>query len=97
MFIIGITGLSCSGKSTLCENLVKSLGDECLYLSMDDYYKELTNEQAAVLYDNEALINFDTPDAINLDLLLSHVEDILSGKITFIPKFDLGSCVLRFI
>ena len=97
MLIVGITGLSCSGKSSLCENLAKRLGDECLYLSMDDYYKELTSEQAAVLYDNEALINFDTPDAIDLDLLLSHVEDILSGKITYIPKFDLGSCVIRLI
>lgn len=46
MFIIGITGLSCSGKTTLSKNLQNSLGaDDCLIISMDDYYKELTDEQ----------------------------------------------------
>ncbi len=45
MFIIGITGLSCSGKTTLSQNLQKMLGaNECLCISMDDYYKELTDD-----------------------------------------------------
>ncbi len=86
MYIIGITGLSCSGKTTLSQNLQKCLGDECLLLSMDDYYKELTEEQYKVLHDDEAVINFDTPEQINLQLLKSNLNDIKNNNSVAIPK-----------
>lgn len=94
MYVIGITGLSCSGKTELSKNLEKSLGKECLLLSMDDYYKELTEYQAAHLYDDEAIINFDEPNAINFDLFISHLKELLAGRSITIPKYDLGSCVV---
>lgn len=61
---------------------------------MDDYYKELTEEQSKQLYDNEAVINFDEPNAINFDQFINHINDLLAGKAITIPKFDLGSCVV---
>lgn len=61
---------------------------------MDDYYKELTEKQAKALYDDEAVINFDEPNAINFDMLISHLTDLLNNKVTVLPKFDLGSCVV---
>ena len=94
MFIVGVTGLSCSGKTSLCEKLKESLGDECLYISLDDYYKELSEEELKILYKDEALINFDTPDAIDFDHVIGDVTSILNNKIIEIPKFDLGSCVV---
>jgi uridine kinase len=95
MFVIGITGLSCSGKTTLSEWLQETLDKEkCLILSMDDYYKELTEEQQQILYDDQAAINFDTPDAIDIDLLCKHLELIRTNQPVRIPKFDLGSCVV---
>ena len=95
MFIIGITGLSCSGKTTVSEKLKHFLGEnECLLMSMDDYYKELTPEQYKVLYDDQAEINFDQPDAINFELLVNHLNDIKTDKPVDLPKFDLGSCVV---
>ena len=94
MYIIGITGLSCSGKTTLSLNLQKCLGDECLLISMDDYYKELTDEQYKVLHDDEAVINFDTPEQLNLELLKSNLNDIKNNNAIEIPKFDLSSCVI---
>jgi uridine kinase len=96
MFIVGITGISCSGKTTLSEQLLAHLGKEnCLLLSMDDYYKELTAEQTAVLYDDTAPINFDTPDAIDLDLLTAHLQAIFNGaEEVRVPRYDLGSCVV---
>ena len=94
MYIIGITGLSCSGKTTLSLNLQKCLGDECLLISMDDYYKELTDEQYKVLHDDEAVINFDTPEQLNLELLKSNLNDIKNNNPIDIPKFDLSTCVI---
>lgn len=79
--------MSCSGKTTLSENLQKELGEnECILLSMDDYYKELTEEQSKILYDDDAAINFDEPKAINFDLLITHINDLLNNKITILPK-----------
>jgi uridine kinase len=65
-----------------------------IYLTKDDYYKELTEEQSKMLYNDAALINFDEPNAINFELLISHLNDLLNKKVTVIPKFDLGSCVV---
>jgi uridine kinase len=95
MFIVGITGFSCSGKTTLSDSLQEVLGKEdCLLISMDDYYKELTEEQAKILYNESAEINFDCPDAIDFDLLISHLECIFNQREVDLPRYDLGSCVV---
>jgi uridine kinase len=96
MYIIGITGLSCSGKTTLSERLQTHLGvDHCLLISMDDYYKELSQAEYAVLHDDEAAINFDTPAALDLLLLRQNLVDIKRGERTVrLPKFDLATCVV---
>ena len=91
MFIIGITGLSCSGKTTFSESLRKILGEnDCLLMSMDDYYRELTPEQYKILYDDQAEINFDQPGAIDFELLVGHLNDIKLNKPVELPKYDLG-------
>ena len=95
MFVIGITGLSCSGKTTLSEKLRDALGKEdCILLSMDDYYKELTEEQSKVLYDSAAEIDFDNPEAIDFDQMNIHLNSIVKGEPVDVPKYDLGSCVV---
>ena len=95
MYIIGITGLSCSGKTTLSIKLQQALGsDKCLLLSMDNYYKELTPEQHKILHDDSAAINFDTPAMIDFELLKTNLNDIKSGRATQLPVFDLGTCVV---
>lgn len=95
MFILGIIGLSCSGKTTLGEVLSEKLGKEkCLLMSLDDYYNELTEEQYKILHDDQAAINFDCPEAINYELLNHHLISIRDKIETKIPKFDLGSCVV---
>jgi uridine kinase len=99
MFIIGVTGISCCGKSTFSKLLTEKLGKEnCLVISMDDYYKELSKEQYEILYNDDSNINFDTPEAIDLDKMFETINDIKNGKAISIPQFDTGSCVVsRFI
>ncbi|CAF0835313.1 unnamed protein product [Brachionus calyciflorus] len=95
MFIIGISGLSCSGKTTFSEKLCEALGKEnCLLMSLDDYYKELTEEQYKILHNDEASINFDCPEAIDYEQLINHITSIRNNIEISIPKFDLGSCVV---
>ena len=40
MIFIGICGASGSGKSTLADSLAAALGDRCLVLQQDCYYKD---------------------------------------------------------
>jgi uridine kinase len=95
MYIIGITGQSCSGKTTLSRRLLEALGEEnCLLVSLDNYYKELTQEQYKVLHNDEAVINFDTPESINFDLLKRNLIDLKQNRTCLLPNFDLGSCVI---
>jgi uridine kinase len=93
MIVIGVTGLSCSGKTTFSQMLHKRLPD-CLHIAMDDYYKELTPKQYETLYDENSDLNFDVPEAVDLDLLYSHLRDLKAGKTIRMPKYDTGSCVI---
>jgi pantothenate kinase-related protein Tda10 len=44
--LIGVAGGTASGKTTVCENIQKSMADDrVVILSMDNFYKPLTDEQ----------------------------------------------------
>lgn len=96
MYLIGITGQSCSGKTTLSRKLQTSLGlDSCLLISMDDFYKELSEEQYALLKNDEAHINFDTPESIDFDLLKRTLSDLKANKSDVkLPKFEVEKCII---
>jgi uridine kinase len=97
MFVIGIVGISCAGKTFVSRRLQEALGgaDKCLLISMDDYYKELTEEQQKVLYEDQAEINFDEPNAINFEFMTQQLNDIIyAHKTVQVPKFDPGSCIV---
>ena len=73
-YLIGITGGSGGGKTSVANVLYRCLGIEnCLLFSMDTYYKNLTPEQEKNLNN----YNFDTPDALDLDLLSEHLSSLM--------------------
>lgn len=62
---------------------------------MDNYYKELSSDQYKVLHNDEAAINFDTPEAIDYELLKQNLRDLKNNMAeTQMPIFDLGSCLI---
>lgn len=100
MYIIGITGKSCSGKTTMSRKIQSRLGsDKCLLISMDDFYKELTPDQQRMMRTDDSTINFDTPESIDLDLLkktLCLFKSSSSDNVQEIclPRFDPEKCVI---
>ena len=71
MFIIGITGGTGSGKTTII-NEVNKLFDKskiCL-LSSDSYYKN----NPSLDFNERDSLNYDTPEAIDFDLLNKHIN-----------------------
>ena len=77
--IVQIAGGSASGKTSKVADEVKRVfGREAMILSMDDYYrgKAYMDEQASV--GNE--LNWDQPEALNLDLLQEHLAALKKGE-----------------
>lgn len=100
-FLIGITGESASGKTVFVDNTIKACvkeKKEGIYtvIRCDDYYKDTSKElQDAGSY--EALFktgfSFDTPDAINLELMKKHLIALKKGKEIKSPLYDFVTCV----
>ena len=84
MFIIGITGGTGSGKTTIV-NEVNKLFDasEICLLSSDSYYKNNPNLD----FKERDKLNYDTPEAIDFDLLNKHI-DLLKQEINInVPNY----------
>lgn len=83
--MIGVCGGSGSGKTTLAHRLVDALGPGmATCVSFDSYYRDhshLTVEQ-------RALVNFDHPDSLDVDLLVEHLEILRSGNDVAVPVYD---------
>ena len=83
--IIGISGGTGAGKTTLVSYVAEILGkDETLILSQDRYYKHLPE----LSFEARCLINFDHPDALDLDLLANHVVQLQKGNLIKSPLYS---------
>ena len=99
-YMVGITGESASGKTTLVNNISeamrKKLFDDaytCIYC--DDYYIDTSKElKDAGSYENlyKTGFSFDTPKAINLDLMRAHLISLKNGCGIYGPEYDFVSC-----
>jgi len=76
--IILVCGGSCSGKTTLAAALVDAMRDfgSVGIISMDNYYFDLSHMDPLEA-DNK---NFDSPEAVNSELLFRHLKDLQVHK-----------------
>ena len=83
--VLAIAGGSGSGKSTLARALSASLSQNRIaVLPVDAYYHDLSHIS---LREREA-INFDHPDALDLDLFGHHVVELREGRCIARPTYD---------
>ncbi|CAO2597969.1 Uridine-cytidine kinase 1 [Lemmus lemmus] len=93
-FLIGVSGGTASGKSTVCEKIMELLGQnevdrrqrKLVILSQDCFYKVLTAEQKAKALKGQ--YNFDHPDAFDNDLMHRTLKNIVEGKTVEVPTYD---------
>lgn len=89
MFIIGIAGGSGSGKTTMVNSILKRVPyDKISVLTQDSYYKDsghLPMEQRKEL-------NFDHPDSIEWDLMLSDIQKLKNGHSIESPTYSYITC-----
>ena len=85
--IILIGGGTGSGKSTLASNINGRLSDYTTLISMDDYYKD----QSAVPEAERELINYDSPEVVDVELLSSNIAKLRSGQAIEEPIYDFAT------
>ncbi|AZR73906.1 uridine kinase [Anoxybacter fermentans] len=83
--VIGISGGSGSGKTTVAENLVKQIGDEHILLIKQDYYYK---DNSHLPLEERAKLNYDCPDAFDTELLIEHIKQLVAGKAIDQPQYD---------
>ncbi len=88
MLIIGIAGGSGSGKTTVVRKITESLNKKVAVISQDSYYKD----SGHIPVEERVNINFDHPDAIDWDLLCSHLADLRQGKSIEQPVYSYITC-----
>ena len=77
MLIIGIAGGTGCGKTTVVNQIVEELPEnEVGVISQDSYYNDL----AHMSKEERGKVNFDHPNSIDFDLLISHLELLREGK-----------------
>ncbi|CAD6499087.1 BgTH12-04739 [Blumeria graminis f. sp. triticale] len=87
--IIGIAGSSGSGKSTLSKTIVAKMNlPWVVILPMDSFYKTLDPESSQKAFRNE--FDFDSPDAIDFDVLVGRLRDLKAGKSAEIPIYSFS-------
>jgi len=99
-YVIGITGESASGKTTLVNNAAKALqkdNKENLFttVSCDHYYYDASEElKRAGSYENLFMtgFSFDTPEAINLPLMKAHLTSLKCGCSIKCPQYNYVTC-----
>ena len=83
--VIGIGGGSGSGKTTIAQSIVESIGhDEVTLIQHDAYYRDQTH----LPVEERAKLNYDHPDSMETDLLVAHLRDLVAGKAIERPVYD---------
>lgn len=86
--IIGIAGGSGSGKTTVARKIAEALTPASIaFIDMDAYYRNRTD----LTLDERRHLNWDHPEAFDLDLLASHLDALAHGEEIEKPVYDFVS------
>ncbi len=84
VYVIGIAGGSGSGKSTFANGLLKKFPDSIALVSCDNYYKAHDD----LPLEERRLLNYDSPDSLEFDLMVSQLKALRRGEAVDCPVYD---------
>lgn len=86
--ILGIAGGSGSGKSTIAKSILEALPNgQGVLLEQDHYYRSQSHLPPAA----RASVNYDHPDALELELLTTHLDALRTGEAIDRPTYDFAT------
>jgi uridine kinase len=83
-YIVGITGGSCSGKTSIALGVAAGAGGRVLVLGLDSYYNDFTDVP-------DESIEVDVPEALDRSLLVEHVAALARGEPAEKPAYDYAT------
>ena len=85
MLLIGITGGTGCGKTTVVNQIIEELpSGQVSVISQDSYYKDLSHFS----YEERTKVNFDHPKSLDFDLLREHLSQLKEGKTIMQPTYS---------
>ena len=85
---IAIAGGSGSGKTTIARSVVDLVGkDRVIYLQQDAYYRN----NAHLSLEDRAKINYDHPDSLELELMVTQLDALRDGLPIERPVYDFAA------
>ena len=85
--VVGVAGGTASGKTTISEAILDRVGRDCVaHISHDGYYRDLS----ALPFEERCRVNFDHPDSLESELLVTHLDALCSGCAVEVPVYDFS-------
>lgn len=86
--IIGVTGGSGGGKTSVSKAILSHFPDEKIaMIEHDSYYKD----QAHLTFEERIQTNYDHPLAFDTDLMIAQLNELLAGRAVDIPVYDYAA------
>lgn len=104
---IGIAGETASGKSTITLDIIETIKsfatefeieDAITRVNTDDYYYDRSEmvKEAGSFSEFAKNYDLDIPQALELELMSSHIKELLAGKSVYLPKYDMSGTAKRY-
>jgi uridine kinase len=85
--LIGITGGTGSGKTTVAEAIHSAFeGNSITMIMQDSYYKD----QSHITFEERLKTNYDHPHSIDMDHLIRDLKSLMSGQSIDMPVYDFA-------
>ena len=85
--LIGITGGTGSGKTTVAEAIHSAFeGNSITMIMQDSYYKD----QSHITFEERLKTNYDHPHSIDMEHLIRDLKSLMSGKSIDMPVYDFA-------
>ena len=86
--VIGVTGGSGSGKTTVSREIIERLkGESVVMIPQDAYYKDQSEKSMT----QRVATNYDHPDSLDNDLLIAQLKQLLQRESIEQPTYDYAS------
>jgi uridine kinase len=86
-FVLGIAGGSGSGKTTIARSVLEALPPGVgVLIEQDHYYRAQPHRPL----EERERVNYDHPDALELDLLIAHLDALRAGQVITRPTYDFA-------
>jgi uridine kinase len=88
VFVLGVAGGTCSGKTTLARRVVELLADRAtLHLRFDSYYRPINH----LPLEERHRQNFDHPQSLEHELYAAHLASLRTGQGIERPVYDFAT------